>query len=78
MTFHEKTYTNAFPLNGQKLMANKRLTNAFSKRSNGLVNAFNRRAEISLTFYRNVLMDSVDFLNAFSKCSNGLINAFNG
>ena len=69
-------YTNAFPSNGQKLMANKWLTNAFPKRSNGLVTLLVGGQKF-LTVYKNVLMDSVNFLNAFPKRSNSLVNAFN-
>ena len=47
VTFHGKTYTNGYPLNGQKLTGNERITNAFVERPNGLLNVFNGRAKIS-------------------------------
>ena len=58
VTFSRKTYTEAFPWNGQKLMADERLVNGSSKHFNGLINVFNGSAKIS---------------NSFGKCLNGLI-----
>ena len=41
VTFHAKTYTNGFVLNGQKPTANQRVANGFSNGFNGFLNAFN-------------------------------------
>ena len=41
VTFHGKTYINAFPLNDLKLMPNERKANDFSERLNDLANALN-------------------------------------
>ena len=47
VTFHAKTYTNNYPLNGQKLTANGRLTNIIWKCSNALPNVSNGCSNIS-------------------------------
>ena len=47
MTFHGKTYINAFPLNGLKLTANEWIANDFSERLNDLANALNGQVKIS-------------------------------
>ena len=52
MTFHGKTYTNAFPLNALKLTSNERRANDFWERLNGLVNALNRQVKISNGFWK--------------------------
>ena len=49
VTFHGKTYTNAFPLN-LKLTPNERRANDFWERLNDLVNALNQQVKISNGF----------------------------
>ena len=58
MTFHGKTYSNGYPLKGQKLMANERTTNDYIECANGLLNPFNGQANISngLQKFSNVLV----------------------
>ena len=50
VTFHGKTYINAFPLNTLKLTPNERRANDFWKRFNDLVNALNGQVKISNGF----------------------------
>ena len=70
VTFHAKTYTNDYPLNGQKLTANGRLTSAIWKCSNALPNVSNGRSNIS-NGLRKRSNGQLKKSNGLSKCSNG-------
>ena len=50
VTFHGKTYTNAFPLNALKLTPSEWRANDFWERLNDLVNALNGQVKISNGF----------------------------
>ena len=47
-------FTNAFPLNVQKLTADEWLVNGFSKRFNSLINTFNGWAQIFNSFGKHL------------------------
>ena len=70
VTFHAKTYTNDYRLNGQKLTANGRLTNATLKCSNALPNVSNGRSNISNRL-RKRSNGQLKKSHRLSKCSNG-------
>ena len=52
VTFHGKTYINAFLLNALKLTPNEPRANDFWERLNDLVNALNRLVKISNGFQK--------------------------
>ena len=56
VTFHGKTYINAFPLNAVELTPNERRANDFWERLNDLVNALNVQVKISNGFRKRLLI----------------------